>query len=140
MAGVMPSTYQEQLMKLMQSIATAKAAPDANLDELSSIEQQILASIRKPMDTAATGSPAANASMNLSNGASAPPGGPAGAPGGLPPMIAALLAQQGGGAPAGPPPGMATPSPAAPGSFPTHGLMASAPPNMDEVRRMLHPA
>lgn len=139
MAAAMPQTYQEQLMKLLQMLAAAKAAPDANLDELSTLEKQVLSSIRRPMDTPVANSPVGSA-MDLSNGASAPEAG-APTPGQLSPMLQALLMgpQGGGGAPGAPgaaPP--AGPPPAAAGSFPTHGLMASpAPPNMDEVRRML---
>jgi hypothetical protein len=130
MAGVMPATYQEAMMKLLQQIAVAKAAPDANLDELSKIEEQTIASIRKPYDTQSPGSPV-GASMDMSAGAGAPAG--ASAPGELSPMLAALMGGGGGGSPA----------PALPpaGSFPMGGGVMAGPqaPPMDEVRRMLNP-
>lgn len=132
MASQMPVTYQEAMMKILAQVSTAMAAPDANLDELSQFQSQVLAAIRKPVDTPAPGSPVGSA-MDLSNGVQAPAQGTP-PPGALSPMMQALLM--------GPqPPASAGPSgpPSAPGSFPVHGLMAgpAAPPNMDEVRRML---
>lgn len=141
MAGVMPTTSQEAMMKVLQQLAVAKAAPDANLEELAALEESVIASIRKPYDTASPGSPAAGSAMAMSNGASAPPADSP-APGQLSPMLAALMGGGESPMPAGPHvmPGGQPMGGAAAGSFPTHGLMAtSTPPNMDEVRRMLQP-
>lgn len=125
MAGVMPTTASEAYMKLLQQIAVAMAAPDANIDELTKLQTQVLASVRKPFDTASAGSPVGSA-MDLSAGASAPEGP---APGAMSPMLAALMGGGGGPAPAAPP---------AAGSYPIPGVRAGNPaPNMDEVRRML---
>ena len=138
MANQMPVTYQQSMMEILQKIATAKAAPDANLDELGKVEEQVIASIRKPYDTASPGTPV-GAGMDMSQGATAPEGA---APGELSPMLAALMGGAGGGGMGGAGAPMPGGAPAAAGSFPVGGgvMARPAPPNMDEVRRMIHPA
>lgn len=127
MAGVVPSTNQEAMMKILQQVASAMAAPDANLEQLADLQKLVVASIRQPYDTASPGSPV-GASMDIGAGAVAPEGA---APGQLSPMLAALMGGAGGPAP-GVGAATAGPSPMAP------GVMAkAAPPNMDEVRRMI---
>lgn len=137
MAQTTPKTSQEAMMGILQQIAAAMAAPDANLEELAELQKQTVASIRKPYDTPSPGTPV-GASMDMSAGAAAPAGP---APGELSPMLAALMGGAGGGTggAASPMPGGA---PAAAGSFPVgSGVMARPqPPNMDEVRRIIHPA
>ena len=117
-------------MKVLQQLAQVKAAPDANLDEIGAVEQSILASIRKPYDTASPGSPQ-GAAMAMGDGATAPAGT---APGELSPMLQALMGQ---GGPGGPPAELA-PSPGGGMPMMSGGLVPSAPPpNMDEVARMI---
>ena len=136
MAGVMPTTAAEANMKILQQIASAMAAPDADLEQLAAMQKQVLATIRAPYDTPSPGSAAAGpgAAMNLSNGAGPPsPGAPA--PGALSPMLAAMMSGAGGaggGAAMGPPS-------LRPGSTQPGGLATRTPPNMDELRRILTP-
>ncbi len=54
MAGTRQNnTMSEGLMQLLQAVAQLKAAPDADLQYLASIESQILERIRAPMKQAA---------------------------------------------------------------------------------------
>lgn len=118
-------------MGILQQIAAAMAAPDADLSQLAELQKQVVASIRQPYDTPSPGSPV-GAAMNLGNGAPAPtPGAPA--PGELSPMLAAMMANAnpGGGAPGAVGGGMA------PGTMQPGGLATRTPPNMDELRRIL---
>ena len=147
MASTVPATSQEAMMRLLQDISVAMAAPDANLDHLATLQKQVVASIRAPFDNPSPGSPAAGGSaVNLSAGAGprdlvtgavpppAPmPGGPSPTmigpeAGGISPMMAALVGQSAGGGGAGPLP---------PGSSQPGGLATRTPPNMDELRRIL---
>ena len=147
MASTVPATAQEAQMRLLQDIAVAMAAPDADLDHLAEMQKMVVAQIRQPYDTPSPGSPAAGGSaVNLSAGAgppdltagSVPPGPPMpGGPspsligpqgGGISPMMQALVGQSAGGGGAGPLP---------PGSYQPGGLATRTPPNMDELRRIL---
>lgn len=128
MAQAMPKTSQEAMMGILQQIAAAMAAPDANLEQLAELQKSVVASIRAPYDTPSPGSPV-GAAMNMGNGAPAPaPGTPA--PGELSPMLAAMMANA---SPAGAPGPAALP----PGSMQAGGLATRTPPNMDELRRIL---
>lgn len=148
MPNAMPATSQEGMMKLLQQLAAVKAAPDADLDMLGQLEQTLLEAIRRPFDTASPGSPAAaGAATDLSG---MPPGGPGVDMGSSPdisPMIAALMGGggmgggMGGGGMGGGPAIGPNANPAAPGSFPTTGLMAATPqPPTEEIRRLLNTA
>ena len=53
MATRQNNTMQEGLHQLLSSLAQLKAAPDANLEFLSSIEASILQKLREPMQQAA---------------------------------------------------------------------------------------
>ncbi len=127
MPNQMPVTFQQSMMEVLQKLSAAMAAPDADLNQLTTLQEQVVKAIRTPYDTASPGSPV-GAGMDMSQGAVAPEGA---APGQMSPMLQALM---GGGGATG-----ATPAGAA-GTFPAGGggLMAkNPPPNMDEVRRML---
>jgi hypothetical protein len=122
MANQMPVTFQQSMMEVLQKLSAAMAAPDADLTQLTALQEQVVKTIRQPFDTASPGSPI-GASMDMSQGAVAPEGA---APGQMSPMLQALM---GGAGPAAP----------APGSFPVPGVMAGPqPPNMDEVRRTMN--
>ena len=76
MAGTRQNnTMQEGLMQLLSALSQLKAAPDADLDYLSSIEAGILEKLRAPMREAA-------AKLAQAGGVTPPGGGPA--PGGAP--------------------------------------------------------
>ena len=97
MAGTRQNnTMQEGLMQLLSAISQLKAAPDADLQYLATVESQILDKLRAPMKAAAA--KLAQAGGVVPPGAGGAPGGPGGAPGGPP-----------GGAPGGPPGGAAPP-------------------------------
>jgi len=53
MATRQNNTMQEGLHQLLSSLAQLKAAPDANLEFLASIESAILSKLREPMQQAA---------------------------------------------------------------------------------------
>lgn len=130
MAGVMPTTAQEANMKILQQIAVAMTAPDADIEALTQQFKDTLSMVRQPYDTPSKGTPVGQgAAMPMGNGATAPAGP---APGALSPMLAALL---GGGGAGGGAPSQA--GPMAPGTFQAGGLATRTAPNMDEVRRML---
>jgi hypothetical protein len=137
MAGTVPTTNQEAMMKILQQISVAMAAPDADLPKLAQMQKFVVAAIREPFDTPTQGSPVPGAAMNMSQGA-APPVGPA--PGAMSPMLQALMSGGGGGGGGGGPMGAMNGGQAGglpPGTFQPGGLATRTPPNMDEVRRML---
>ncbi len=85
-------------MQLLSAIAQLKAAPDADLQYLSTVESQILEKLRAPMREAAA--KLAQAGGVVPPGAGAPPGGPPGPPPGGPPGVGAPrppVGQGGGG-------------------------------------------
>lgn len=136
MPQAMPKTNQEAMMGILQQIAAAMAAPDADLSQLADLQKMVVAQIRQPYDTPSPGTPVGSA-MNLGTGA-APPSGPA--PGELSPMLAALMANANGGGPGSPMAAATGPASLPPGTYQPGGLATRTPPNPDELRRILTPS
>ncbi|MCX8214053.1 MAG: hypothetical protein OTJ97_06040 [SAR202 cluster bacterium] len=84
MATRQNNTMQEGLHQLLSSLAQLKAAPDANLEFLSSIESSILQKLREPMQQAAQAM--AQAGGVLPQGMGQQLGAPGGAGMGQPPQ------------------------------------------------------
>jgi hypothetical protein len=134
MASTVPATNQEAMMRLLQDISVAMAAPDADLVHLAELQKSVVASIRAPMDTPANGSPVGggqdlsgpgpSSAMNMSNGVMDPFGQGAAS---TSPMMQALVGQATGGG------GRTLP----PGSYQAGGLATRTPPDMGELQRIL---
>lgn len=106
------NTFQEELTKLLTSIAQMKALPDADLQFLTQLETMVLSQLRAPID-AMQAQGMTNAPSSLAVGA------PAGGPG-----------------PQGPPPG---PGGGGGGGLPgVPSMVGAGLPNPDELRRLLN--
>lgn len=122
------NTQSEGLMSVLQQLAALKAAPDANLDEISTLEGQILQIIKRPQQEALARLAQAGGvvpGMGQQGGMS-PGGAPMGPSGGAPMM--------GGGGPAG----VAGGPGASSSNYQPWGVTQGNPiPGVDELRRLV---
>ena len=113
MASGKYNTMAEGLQKIAQDITLLFATPDADLEWLAEFQSMALQKMRQPFDAVAQQQ-------------GQPPVGPG--PGEMPPEIAAMMGGQ----------GMAQGVPPMPaGGMPGGPSMAPAPPNPDEMRRLM---
>lgn len=119
------NTMQEALQEMLQNVAYMQSFPDADLDFLTNLQQQILAKLRAPVEQYM-----AQAQQSMGGGAAPvgpPPGGGMGGGGDLASQMAGMM---GGGGPAGPPPGP-------PAGLPAGLRNGGGVPPVDELRRLL---
>lgn len=133
MAGARTTnTMSEGLMSVLQNLATLKAAPDANLDEISGLESTILNILKRPQQEAL-------AQLAAAGGVTPPGAGgsPGPAPGGD--LSSALGGMSPGGAPMGAPsPQMSAPMGGGGSSYRPWGVHnGAAMPPVDELRRLV---
>ena len=128
MASGKVNSLNEMLSKIAKEFVDAQAAPDVSPDDMAWLVQMqtaVLAKMREPIDNANPNNP-------MGPGSAAPPM-PGGAPPGAPPELAGVLGapDMGGMGGAGAPP---PPLPVGAGP-----MARPAPPNPDELRRILEP-
>lgn len=124
------NTMSEGMVGLLQQIALLKAAPDADLDAISSLESQVLNIIKKPQQEAMTRIASAGGVVPGMTDQAGSPGGasPGGAPMG-PPGMSALGAGLGG---------IGGGLPVAPAGYRPSGMRnGGAMPPVDELRRLI---
>lgn len=119
------NTMAEVLKQIIGLIAEAKLMPDADLSFLLNMETQLVQYLRQPIENMAGQMPPSN--VPSSNPGNMPGGG--GMPSGAP--------MQSGVPPGGAPGPMMPPSPMAARAGVGAAGPGAAPPNMDELRRML---
>lgn len=129
MAAGKVNSLNEMLSKIAKEFVDAQAAPDVSPDDMQWLVQMqtaVLAKMREPIDNANPRNP-------MGPDASTPPMPGPGAPPGAPPELAGVLGapDMGGMGGAGAPP---PPLPVGPGP-----MARPAPPNPDELRRILQP-
>lgn len=136
MAGARTTnTMSEGLMQVLSSLATLKAAPDANLDEISGLESTILQILKRPQQEALAQLAAAGGVVPGGQ-----PGAQPGQGGALDAMMSGGMSPGGmpmGGGPAPAPPAAGSPSGEGQGYRPWGVRNGGAMPPVDELRRLV---